>query len=382
MAATSSDVTDTFNRTIGIVRPVLPSFEQMAPGIERILTSGMVTKGHYLAAFEDAVAGHLGVKHTVGVSSCTTGLMLLYQGLGLTGEVVVPSFTFMATVSALVWAGLRPVFAEVDPRTYNLDPAAADAAVTPHTSAIVAAHIFGNPADMEGLAEVATRRKVHLIFDAAHGFGSLYRGLPLGRQGVAQAFSLSPTKLLIAGEGGIVATDDDDLAEHIRLGREYGNSGHYDSAFAGLNARMPEVNALMGLHSLTMLEAAALRRNEVVNLYRRELGSLPGIGFQDIRPEDRCSYKDFSITVDAEVAGVTRDEVATGLTHRGIDTRKYYDPPVHRHTAYRQFAPEFELPITDRLADQSLSLPLWSDMDEDTAFRVCAAVRRAWEKPT
>ena len=380
MAATSSDVIDTSDRTIGIVRPVLPSFEEMAPGIEDMLASGMVTKGQYLRAFEDAVAGHLGVKHAVGVSSCTTGLMLLYRGLGLTGEVVVPSFTFMATVSALVWAGLRPVFAEVDPGTYNLDPAAVDAAITPNTSAIVAAHIFGNPADMEGLAEVATRRKVHLLFDAAHGFGSLYRGLPLGGQGIGQAFSLSPTKLLIAGEGGIVATDDDELAEYIRLGREYGNSGHYDSAFAGINARMAEFNALMGLHSLAMLEAAALRRNEVVNLYRRELGSLPGIGFQDIRAGDRCSYKDFSITVDVEVAGVTRDEVAGRLASRGIDSRKYYDPPVHRHTAYRQFSPEFELPITDRLAGQSLSLPLWSDMDDDTALEVCAAVQDAWEK--
>lgn len=364
------------------MRPILPSFEDMAPGIKHILASGMVTKGQYLHEFEDAIAGHLGVKHAVGVSSCTTGLMLLYQGLGLTGEVVVPSFTFMATVSALIWAGLRPVFAEVDPRTHNLDPAAVEAAITPHTSAIVAAHIFGNPADVEGLAKVATRHNVHLVFDAAHGFGSLYRGLPLGRQGIAQAFSLSPTKLLIAGEGGIVATDDDDLAEHIRLGREYGNSGQYDSAFAGMNARMPEINALMGLRSLTMLEAAALRRNAVVNLYRRELGSLPGIGFQEIRPGDRSSYKDFSITVDAGVSGVTRDEIATRLAHQGIDTRKYYDPPVHRHTAYRQFAPGLELPVTDRLAGQSLSLPLWSDMDDDTALRVCAAVCHAWERPS
>jgi dTDP-4-amino-4,6-dideoxygalactose transaminase len=165
------------------------------------------------------------------------------------------------------------------------------------------------------------------------------------------------------------------------MGREYGNSGHYDSAFAGMNARMPEVNALMGLHSLTMLEAAALRRNAVVGLYRQELGALPGIGFQEIQPGDRCSYKDFSITVEAEVAGVTRDEVAARLAVQGIDTRKYYDPPVHRHTAYRQFAPEFALPVTDRLAGQSLSLPLWSDMDDDTALTVCAAVQRAWEKP-
>jgi dTDP-4-amino-4,6-dideoxygalactose transaminase len=366
------------NESIRLVRPVLPSFEQMGPGIKEILASGMVTKGHWLEDFEQAIAHHLEVKHAVGVSSCTTGLMLTYQALRLEGEAVVPSFTFMATVSALVWAGLRPVFVDVDPRTQNLDPLAVDKAITPNTSAIVAAHIFGNPADIEGLTEVAARYNVKLVFDAAHGFGSLYQGAPLGPQGVAQSFSLSPTKLLIAGEGGIVATDDDDLAERIRMGREYGNSGNYDSAFAGMNARMPEINALMGLHSLKMLEEAARRRNAVVDLYRRELGALPGIGFQEIRPGDRCSYKDFSITIDPQEFGMSRDDLAVALAAENIDSRKYYDPPVHRHTAYRHFSEGVELPVTDLLASRSLSLPLWSNMGDEVALSVCEAIRGVW----
>ncbi len=363
--------------SVRLVQPVLPAFQDMAPDIEKILASGMVTKGEYLAAFEDAVAAHLRVKHAIGVSSCTSGLMLLYQGLGLTGEVVVPSFTFMATVSALVWAGLRPVFAEVDRRTQNLDPSAVEAAITPQTSAIVAAHIFGNPADAGDLQAVAERHGLTLIFDAAHGFGSLYRGCPLGSQGAGQSFSLSPTKLLIAGEGGMVTTNDDALADRIRMGREYGNGGNYDSAFAGMNARMPEINALMGLHSLRLLEAAARRRNEVAALYRQALADLPGIGFQEIRPGDRCSYKDFSITVDAGTFGMSRDELADALGQRNIDSRKYYDPPVHRHTAYRQFAHGVSLPVTDELAERSLSLPLWSNMPDEVALRVVAAIREA-----
>jgi dTDP-4-amino-4,6-dideoxygalactose transaminase len=378
-STTPSESKNAADEKISMVRPVLPAFADLAPDLERILVSGMVTKGRYLREFEETIAHHLGVKHAIGVSSCTTGLMLLYQGLGVTGEVIVPSFTFMATVSALVWAGLRPVFADVDPGTQNLDPAAVEKVVTPRTSAIVAAHIFGNPADIAGLAAVAAKHKVKLVFDAAHGFGSLYQGSPLGDQGIAQAFSLSPTKLLIAGEGGIVATKDDELAEHIRMGREYGNSGDYDSAFAGFNARLSEINAVMGLRSLDLLEAAARRRNEVAELYRRELGALPGIAFQGVRAGDRCSYKDFSITVDAEVAGLSRDDLAARLADRGIDTRKYYDPPVHRHTAYHRFAAGLELPVTDRLASRSLSLPLWSHMEDDTALRVCAEVRRAWE---
>ena len=369
-----------FASKVNIVRPVLPSFADVAAETEAILTSGMVTKGKHLHAFETAVAEHLGARNAVAVSSCTTGLMLTYKCLGLTGDVVVPSFTFMATVSALEWAGLRPVFADVDFGTTNLDPAAAEAAITPRTTAIVAVHNFGNPADIDALEAVARSHSVRLIFDAAHGFGALYQGKPVGPQGDAHVYSLSPTKLLISGEGGIVATDNDELADRVRIGREYGNSGNYDSAFAGINARMPEFNALMGLCSLRNLEAAARRRNEVVAIYREELGELPGIGFQQVRSGNRNSYKDFSITVDPDAFGMGRDDLALALEAENIDTRKYYEPPVHRQTAYAAFATNGELlDNTELLASRSLSLPMWSHMDDETALSICRAIRRIHE---
>jgi dTDP-4-amino-4,6-dideoxygalactose transaminase len=368
-----------FANRLPIVRPVLPGFADLAPGIQGILESRMVTKGKTLEAFETAVAEHLAVKHAVAVSSCTAGLMLTYKGLGLTGDVVVPSFTFMATVGALIWAGLRPVFADVDPGTTNLDPAAAEAALTPRTTAIVGVHNFGNPADIAGLQEVARRHGLKLIFDAAHGFGALYQGRPIGPQGDANIFSMSPTKLLITGEGGLVATDDDALARDIRIGREYGNSGGYDSAYAGLNARLPEINALMGLHSLKALETAARSRNRTVQIYRQELGCLPGIGFQEVRPEDRNSYKDFSITVDEGAFGLSRDALALALAAENVDSRKYYDPPVHRQTAYTRFEGGASLPHTDWLATHSLSLPVWSEMDPDVTLGICRAIARLHE---
>jgi len=368
-----------FQEKIQIVRPSLPAFGDMSEDVEGILSSGMVTKGQYLRAFEEAVAAHLGVKHAIAVSSCTSGLMLTYRGLGLTGDVVVPSFTFMATVSALVWAGLRPIYADVDAGTTNLDPAAAEAAITPATSAIVAVHNFGNPADIEALQSIADRHSLKLIFDAAHGFGARYQGVPVGRQGDANVYSLSPTKLLIAGEGGIVATNNDDLAEKIRIGREYGNSGNYDSAFAGMNARMPEFNALMGLHSLKLLEQAARRRNEVVGMYQEELGRLPGISFQEVRPANRNSYKDFSITVDPEAFGLTRDELARALAAENIDTRTYYEPPVHRQTAYSHYYQGTSLPQTEWLARHSLSLPVWSHMEDHVVLGICEAIERIYE---
>jgi dTDP-4-amino-4,6-dideoxygalactose transaminase len=365
-----------FEPKIQIVRPVLPDFSTVSDGVQHILKTGMVTKGEYLKRFEQAVAGHLGVKHAVAVSSCTAGLMLTYQGLGLTGEVVAPSFTFMATVSALVWCRLRPVFADVDAGTTNLDPGAAEAAITSRTSAIVAVHNFGNPAEIDALEQVARRRGVRLIFDAAHGFGALYQGRPVGGQGDAQVFSLSPTKLLITGEGGIVATNDDRLAEQVRMGREYGNSGSYDSAFAGLNARLPEFNALLGLSSLELLEAAAASRNRSADLFRELLGELPGTGFQQVRPGDRCSYKDFSVTIDPGRFGLDRDELALALAVEGIDSRKYYEPPAHRQTAYREYYDGQELPHTEWLARNSLSLPMWSKMDAGVVRGICAAARR------
>jgi dTDP-4-amino-4,6-dideoxygalactose transaminase len=306
--------------------------------------------------------------------------MLTYKCLKLTGEVIVPSFTFMATVSALIWAGLRPVFADVQPDTTNLNPAAVEDAITKETSAVVAVHNSGNPADIEALLSVTKRHSLRLIFDAAHGFGSLYQGKPLGRQGDASVFSLSATKLLVAGEGGIIATNDDALAKELRIGREYGNDGNYDSAFAGINARLPEFNALLGQFGLLNLEFAARFRNLTAQLYKDRLSRLPGISFQKVRKGDRNSYKDFSIIIDADAFGLSRDMLALALAHENIDTRKYYDPPVHRQSAYRQYASEdVRLPYTDKLSSEIINLPIWSDMDNSIVVGICSAIERAHE---
>lgn len=366
-----------FSHKVSLVRPVLPSMDELASDIQCILSSRMVTKGRYLHQFEEELQEHLHVKHAVAVSSCTTGLMLTYKALGLQGDVVVPSFTFMATVSALVWCGLNPIFADVDGTTTNLDVQSARAAITPNTTAIVGVHNFGTPADITELCNLAEEFHLKLVFDAAHGFGSLYQGATIGSQGNANVFSTSPTKLLITGEGGIVATNDDELAEAVRIGREYGNDGSYDSVFAGINARMPEFNALMGIHSLKQLEAAAMSRNETAALYQENLGQLPGIEFQRVRSGNRSSYKDFSIVIYPNQFGLTRDELQLALSAENIDTRKYYAPPVHHQCAYRQFFDTRTLlPITDWLAANSLSLPIWSFMPDDIVKHICFAISR------
>ena len=366
-----------FDSVLALVKPALPKPAGLQPAVERMLASGMLTKGKHLVEFETALAEHLHVRHAVAVSSCTTGLMLAYRAMELTGEVIVPSFTFMATVGALAWLRVRPVFVDVRRDTVVLDPEAVERAITPRTTAIVAVHTFGNPADMDALQRIADRRGLRLIYDAAHGFGTLYRGRPVGAQGDAQVFSMSPTKLLIAGEGGVVATNDDQLAEQIRIGREYGNDGSYDTVLLGMNARMGEFNALLGLQSLRMLEDAARERNRLAAAYRRHLDLLPGIELQRVEVGDRCSYKDFSIVIHSREFGLDRDQTADALRAERIDTRKYYYPAVHRHAVYRELnADDALLPNTNFLADNSLSLPMGAHLTEESVARVCAALER------
>ena len=369
-----------FEKKVPIAKPILPEVEELTGELKQILQTGILSKGPHRRDFEEKIAEHLCVKHAVAVSSCTTGLMLTYQALGLTGDVVVPSFTFMATVSSLRWAGLRPIFADVNASTTNLDPEVAEAALTREAQAIVAVHNFGNPADIEELELIADKYQVRLIFDSAHGFGSLYNGRPVGAQGDAHVFSLSPTKLLVAGEGGIVATNDDEIAEGVRIGREFGNCGDYDSVVPGINARLPEFNALLGQHGLRHLESSARHRNYIAGFYRARLSNLPGIQFQEVRDGNRSSYKDFSVVIDADLFGLTRNELKAALTAENIETRKYYDPPVHRQRAYQRFAlPHHRLLNTELLASGVLCLPIWSDMDPSVVSGVCLAIEKAHE---
>jgi dTDP-4-amino-4,6-dideoxygalactose transaminase len=361
---------------VPMVRPVVPDRELLLRDVEAVIASGRLTKGPHVRALEEEVSSHLGVRHAVAVSSCTSGLMLVYRALP-PGDVIVPSFTFMATVSALVWAGHRPVFADVDRGTMNIDPHRLEPLVTERTRAIVAVHTFGNPADIERLEEFAGRHGLRLIFDAAHGFGARRADVPLGRQGMAQVFSTSPTKLVVSGEGGVVATDDDDLADYVRSGREYGMSANYDSVFPGINARMPELSAVIGRRSLRSLQAAVERRGEMAARYCSLTSQLPGIGFQNVPPGSRSSFKDFAITVDSAHAGMNRDVLAAALAAEGIETRAYYSPALHVQTAYRQ---DDRAPLvhTEWLAANVLCLPIWSAMPDTVCTAIVEALTRIW----
>jgi dTDP-4-amino-4,6-dideoxygalactose transaminase len=365
-----------------LVRPSVPDVERVTGDVRTILSSGTLTKGPYLEELERRVAAYLGVRHCVAVSSCTAGLTLLLKVAGLTGEVVVPSFTFPATVHAVAWNGLGPVFCDVDRETLTLSPPAALDACGPRASAILAVHTYGTPCAVEELATVARTRGIRLFFDAAHAFGSRSRGVPVGQFGDAEVFSLAPTKLLVGCEGGIVATNDDELAEGCRIGRDYGKAPDYDCRFVGLNARLSEIHAAVALASLEDVEERIERRNQLAARYRDLLGGLPGVRFPAVRPGDRSTYKDFTLVLDKGAFGLDAEALGLALSVEGIETRRYFTPPVHRMEAYRSLsegAGTRSLPITEDVSARVITIPLWSAMAEEDVDRVAGAIRRIHE---
>jgi dTDP-4-amino-4,6-dideoxygalactose transaminase len=365
-----------FPEGLALVRPSLPP-ESVLDDIRKILSGHVLTNGPYVRELEERSADYLGVRHCVAVSSCTSGLMLVLRVADLTGEVIIPSFTFAATAHAVEWNGLRPVFADIDPETLLLSPEAVRRAITDRTSAILATHTYGTPCDTEGLSEVAKAAGARLFFDSAHAFGSQHNGKRVGGFGDAEVFSLSPTKVLVASEGGIIATNDEALAERCRIGRDYGNPGDYDCRFVGLNARMSEVHAAIALGSLIDLNERIGRRNALAGLYREALEMFPGLSFPKVPEGDRSTYKDFTMLVDPHGFGLDAPGLQRALAAEGIESRRYYSPPVHAMGAYRSLAgTNRDLPVTDSVASRVITLPMWTGMTDRHVARVADAVGR------
>jgi dTDP-4-amino-4,6-dideoxygalactose transaminase len=359
-----------------LARPAVPDVDKLVGELRDILTSGVLTNGPRVRALEEAAADYLDVRHAVAVSTCTAGLMLVLRGTELTGDVIVPSFTFQATAHAVSWNGLRPAFADIDPETLTLSATAASRATGMRTSAIVATHTYGTPADVDGLIEAARQSGVRLFFDAAHAFGSRHADRPIGGFGDAEVFSMTPTKPLVAGEGGIVATNDDELAARVRRLRDYGKEDDYDVRVIGLNARLSELHGAVALASLRGLDERIEQRNELANGYRRALSEVPGISFPSVRPGDISTYKDLTILIDRDAMRLDARTLAEALAAEGVETRRYYAPPVHHTTAYRAVANGIRLPVTEEAAGRVLTLPLWVGMTIGDVERVAEAIER------
>jgi dTDP-4-amino-4,6-dideoxygalactose transaminase len=357
-------------------QPLLPSLANALKDYLPAYMDGTVTNSKLVEQLEARVAERLEVRCCVAVSSCTSGLMMVLRALGLKGEIVVPSFTFFATGHAILWNGLQPVFADCDRATWNVDPQDVERKITERTSAILAVHMYGNPSEVERLEQIATRHKLNLVFDAAHSFGSRHRNRAIGGFGDAEVFSLSPTKLLVAGEGGLVTTNDPTLAKAIRAMRNYGDTGAYDPDWLGLNARMSEFNAALALAGLTLIDGKVARRNRIAKTYTSLLESQPGLGFQKVLPGNLSTYKDFSIHVTPEL-GMTRDELTLALLAENIETKKYFYPPLHRQKLYASFSGSgCGLERTECISEGVVSLPIYESLPDATVAKVARAILR------
>ena len=281
---------------------------------------------------------------------------------------VVPSFTFSASAHAAAWAGATPVFCECDPTTFQAD--AADVARR-DGDVVLITHVFGAPAPVDAL----TGQGRPLVFDAAHALGAIRAGTPVGGFGDAEVFSLTPTKPLVAGEGGLVATRRDDIARFVRIGREYGNPGSYDTEFPGLNARLSELHAALALEGLETLDEHLALRTALAARYAAGLADVPGVRFQAVDPADVSTHKDLTIAIDPDQFGLDRDALVLALRADGIDTRNYFHPPIHRQQAYRDVAAT--LPVTDDVASRVVSLPMFGRLALTDVDLVCEVIAAA-----
>jgi dTDP-4-amino-4,6-dideoxygalactose transaminase len=319
----------------------------------------LTNDGPLVKEFEQRLCEIVGVKHCIAMCNATIAMEIAIRALGMTGEVIVPSFTFVATAHALQWQEITPVFCDIDPVTHNLDPTCLERLITPRTSGIIGVHIWGSPCDVTALDEIARRHGLTLMFDAAHAFGCSHQGRMIGGFGRAEVFSFHATKFVSCGEGGAIATNDDELAKKMQLMRNFGFSGYDDVSYVGTNGKMNEFSAAMGLTSLESSEAFAARNRENHDAYRLALSSIRGLRVLDYDSLERQNYQYVVVEVDARRAGITRDELVRLLHADNVLARRYFFPGCHRMEPYRSYYPNAGLLLThtERLCERVLQLP-------------------------
>ena len=373
--------------------PELPLFDlQLQPqdleAVAETLRSGWLTLGPRTAEFEQAFAKQLGARHAIALSSCTAALHLAYlaAGVGPGDEVIVPSFTFAATAAAVLYCGATPVFAEIVSRKLpSLDPDDVERRITPRTKAVCVVHYAGYAGAADHLSELCAKHGIALIEDVAHAPSATLHGRKLGTWGLAGAFSFFSNKVISVGEGGLLCTDDDAVAEFVRSRRSHamtsgtwdrhsGRTDTYDVVGLGFNYRLDEPRAALLLSRLRGLEEDIARRRELTARYRELLGEIGGIivPFEhDDIPGSSCYVMPIMIEQDGRQA-----EISSRLREMGIQTSIFY-PSIHRFSAYRERFPDVSLPITELASRTELTLPFYPHMTDEDQVRVATALREA-----
>lgn len=369
-----------FAGPLHVGRPNIGDRRRFMGLIEDMLDRHWLTNGGpYVARFESRVAEFLGVRHAIAVCNGTVALEIAIRALELGGEVIVPSFTFIATAHSLQWQEITPVFADIDPVTHTIDPERIEELVTPRTTGIVGVHLWGHPCQCEKLADIARRRGLRLMFDASHAFGCSRAGTMVGNFGEAEVFSFHATKFMNCLEGGAVVTNNDTLARKIRLMKNFGFSGYDNVVYIGTNGKMNEASAAMGLTNLDSLNAfiSVNRRNYLC--YREGLADLPGVRLIVHDPSDTPNYQYVVAEIDDREAPLGRDELLAALHAENVLARRYFWPGCHRMEPYRSYFPHagLMLPITEEIARRVLVLPTGMTVGIEQIEKICSIIRAA-----
>ena len=371
-----------FSAPLHVGRPNIGNRDALLGRIGGILDRHWLTNnGPLVREFEQRISQYVGVNHCICVCNATIGLEIAIRAANLHGEVIVPSFTFVATAHALQWHEITPVFADIDPATHNLDPAKVERHITARTTAILGTHLWGRPCPVEALAEIAGRRGLKLVFDAAHAFGCSHCGRMVGGFGLAEVFSFHATKFLNSFEGGAITTNDDDLAAKIRLMTNFGFSGYDNVIHLGTNGKMTEVCAAMGLTNLEGLDEIVAANRQNYDAYRTGLVGTPGVHLIDYDASERANYQYVVLEVESDLAPLSRDELVEVLHAENVLARKYFWPGCHRMEPYRALQPNagLMLPETERLAERIVVLPNGQSISEEAVDRICSIIRVSFE---
>lgn len=337
--------------------------------------------GECVRDFEQRMCAILGVRHCIPVCNATIGLEVAIRALGMGGEVIVPSFTFIATAHALKWQEITPVFCDIDPLTHNLDPARVGQLITPRTTGIIGVHLWGRPCAVEALAGVAETHNLRLMFDAAHAFGCSHGGKMIGNFGEAEVFSFHATKFLNTFEGGAIATNNDELAARIRLMINFGFSGYDNVIYIGTNGKMHEASAAMGIASIeSMDEFIGVNRTHQQS-YAQAFDRIPGIELMRFDENERSNYQYVIAEVDEAAFGLHRDELLRVLHAENVLVRRYFFPGSHQQQPYREYYPNADLllPQTGRVCGRVMSFPNGTAVTAGDIARIGSIVRAAHE---
>lgn len=369
--------TSSYQKPIYVTQPFLPPLEEFLPYLEQIWESKWLTNaGPFHQELEKKLAEYLEVEHLALFANGTLAIVTALQALRITGEVITTPFSFVATAHSIFWNGIKPVFVDIHPETFNLDPAKIEAAITPHTTAILPVHVFGKPCDVEKIQQIADIYGLKVIYDAAHAFGVNYKGASILKNGDLSTLSFHATKVFTTFEGGAIVCPDAKTKRRIDDLKNFGYHDEVTVVAPGINAKMNEVQAGFGLLQLKHIDKAINKRREIDTQYREQLSHVTGVSCPPLPADTIYNHAYFPIMIEKEYP-LLRDQLYDKLRQQGIFARRYCYPLISDFPMYRSLpsASQSNLPIARKAADQVLCLPIYPALENESLARIVSIIK-------